>query len=574
MGKSIFNKLASNVMDMGRASADTQLGMLGMPDVVKDSDYENNFWQSYANVNNQLVPAKTAIAGMAVPGAGAALGATQQIGGQFNPQNQFKPANGSINPLNIGQQSNVQGIQSFANGGNMNKRFAKKDVLTEYYGGQPNEVDGINVAGKFKADDGEVSFKRKDGTEYMFSNRIPFGKKKTFAAQAKSIVDKSGEDKYDIITRQLQLEQLAEMQEPLRQKEEVKQFKKMSKGGKLPGYWQGGIPNLGKQLDVINPIKINSLQYSPTNPMIKRNMQDSYYQPFNQVVDDENNYYSDLSPKIEQLPLNQYSATSGIIHRKDSPYIFDGIQSGYNQSKSTGVPFVQPETQDNMAMFTPQGGISQSGSVGVGSNQENSAIPALSKYAMIGQGAANLAQGVMLATQKPQYMKFNPLQNVKFPRVNSNAAMQQVKDTYAGINTGIRKTAGSLGEYLANRTASGGDEAIKRAAVQQGYDTQNSQIGMQEAQANAEIAMQNAQMKLKVGDINAQEYDAIRGQWMAYLSSLGNQASGMGKDVMAYNNANQYAKATQRFKTPNGWYKLNPTSGEYELEPKKLGGKL
>ena len=37
-------KLWSNIKDAGRVMADNQLTKFGMPDIVKDSDYENNFW--------------------------------------------------------------------------------------------------------------------------------------------------------------------------------------------------------------------------------------------------------------------------------------------------------------------------------------------------------------------------------------------------------------------------------------------------------------------------------------------------------------------------------------------------
>ena len=130
----IFKKIGSNVLDMAKLTADNSLSQFGMTNIIKDSDYENNAWESASKVMNPIFKTGTAVAAGLIPGASALIGTTQSVGN-------------AVNPINPNQLPDNNGVKTFKKGGELT-----------YYIGNPEQVDGITVANRFKADDGEVSF--------------------------------------------------------------------------------------------------------------------------------------------------------------------------------------------------------------------------------------------------------------------------------------------------------------------------------------------------------------------------------------------------------------------------------
>lgn len=299
-------------------------------------------------------------------------------------------------------------------------------------------------------------------------------------------------------------------------------------GGSLPGYANGkdDIFNTNDPWDnsFTNNYGVNSMNYLQNNPMIGPPTMNNPYPSYT------------AKPLTASTFATKSALNSTVINRPDV------LSQKYAMDNNLVKENIDPNT-----------------------------LPKESQYAMIGQGIGQLAQAGILATQKPQYQKFKPLQNVKFDRVNPNAALQNAKEQYTTAQNNIRKNAGNIGEYLANTSALSIDAMGKTAAIKQSYDAQNAQIQMQEAQSNAQIAMQNAEMKLKVGEINAQEYDAIRGQWMQYLNGLNYTLAGMNKDVMAYKGQNKYIDMLGQ----QGDYSINKDLNNAKVSFKNsMGGKL
>jgi hypothetical protein len=159
--------------------------------------------------------------------------------------------------------------------------------------------------------------------------------------------------------------------------------------------------------------------------------------------------------------------------------------------------------------------------------------------AMVGmgiQGAGLLAKGILLG-KRNKYMpaEYTPVAPVSFERVNAREPLAQSKSAFAGANTMLSRNAGSTGQYLSNRIASGVGEGMQRAGIVEQVNNQNAQIQAQEATQNAQIALQNAQRKLQVGEINQQEYDSITDAWNGYMNDIIGVGAGVTKDVLGYN---------------------------------------
>lgn len=158
--------------------------------------------------------------------------------------------------------------------------------------------------------------------------------------------------------------------------------------------------------------------------------------------------------------------------------------------------------------------------------------------AMIGmgiQGAGLLAKGILLG-KRNKYMpaEYTPVAPVSFERVNAREPLAQSKSAFAGANTALARNAGSTGQYLSNRIASGAAEGMQRAGIVEQVNNQNAQIQAQEATQNAQIALQNAQHKLQVGEINQREYDSITQAWNDYMNDVIGVGAGVTKDVLGY----------------------------------------
>jgi hypothetical protein len=171
----------------------------------------------------------------------------------------------------------------------------------------------------------------------------------------------------------------------------------------------------------------------------------------------------------------------------------------------------------------------------ISGNNESSITPG----AMIGmgiQGAGLLAKGILLG-KRNKYMpaEYTPVAPVSFERVNAREPLAQSKSAFAGANTALARNAGSTGQYLSNRIASGVGEGMQRAGIVEQVNNQNAQIQAQEATQNAQIALQNAQRKLQVGEINQQEYDSVTQAWNDYMNDVVGVGAGVTKDVLGYN---------------------------------------
>jgi hypothetical protein len=191
--------------------------------------------------------------------------------------------------------------------------------------------------------------------------------------------------------------------------------------------------------------------------------------------------------------------------------------------------------------------------------------------AMIGmgiQGAGLLAKGILLG-KRNKYMpaEYTPVAPVSFERVNAREPLAQSKSAFAGANTALARNAGSTGQYLSNRIASGVGEGMQRAGIVEQVNNQNAQIQAQEATQNAQIALQNAQRKLQVGEINQQEYDSVTQAWNDYMNDVVGVGAGVTKDVLGYGAQDI---ALQNLDTANFDYQL--INGKWTPIPKQNFG--
>jgi hypothetical protein len=203
----------------------------------------------------------------------------------------------------------------------------------------------------------------------------------------------------------------------------------------------------------------------------------------------------------------------------------------------------------------------------ISGNNESSITPG----AMIGmgiQGAGLLAKGILLG-KRNKYMpaEYTPVAPVSFERVNAREPLAQSKSAFAGANTALARNAGSTGQYMSNRIASGVGEGMQRAGIVEQVNNQNAQIQAQEATQNAQIALQNAQRKLQVGEINQQEYDSVTQAWNDYMNDVIGVGAGVTKDVLGYGAQDI---ALQNLDTANFDYQL--INGKWTPIPKQNFG--
>ena len=244
-----FGGLLNNIKDLGlnylKTSPDVLLTTLGMGNVISDDSYKgmgSEFASKYSSTLGGIQAAVApAILNMAVPGAGTALSGVQQVGSQFNPQQDS--ANPYINPMQ--RNTNPYGMQ---HGGYLNQQGPNTQ---EVVGHRPNQTDGVELQNAY-VDDGETISNTSNG-QYVFSDKLinPLTNK-TFAEDDKKIAmsDKEAWKKYydaeaknTLEMNQKQREKLVQLNEGMKTLFDVSEnIKGLAKGGWMKPRYQNGGP--------------------------------------------------------------------------------------------------------------------------------------------------------------------------------------------------------------------------------------------------------------------------------------------------------------------------------------------
>jgi hypothetical protein len=142
-----------------------------------------------------------------------------------------------------------------------------------------------------------------------------------------------------------------------------------------------------------------------------------------------------------------------------------------------------------------------------------------------------------------------------------------VRNAFAGVNSSLRNTASGKGEYMANRIASGSQEAQKLGEVglqtNLQVDTYNNQLINNNRNIRAQIQQQEAIAR-------QQEIDAAR-------SAVSSGLQGFGSKVGGYNQAKSQANMDNSMIgmiTPDGYELIVEKNGTLKWKNKKTGQSL
>lgn len=249
-GGELLNKTGQFYKNAGLGTADAAMSMIGMNNVIKDTDYSGagaQFGKDYSNIVGSV--GKTALPmamNMMLPGSGQLISAGQQIAGQYNPQTTMR----------------MGGIMQYTNGGMPNAEVEKQentlnpDGSTNQYDGPSHEEGGIKT--------------HLDPSTLVFSDKLKLNGK-TFADLNKPNMTNK-EDKIldttkspiERLTAELMKtaknknsEKLFEEQEALKQSKLSKYAKRIGlsldnkylNGGKTPQQWDQEMSAKGWQVD-------------------------------------------------------------------------------------------------------------------------------------------------------------------------------------------------------------------------------------------------------------------------------------------------------------------------------------
>lgn len=249
-GGELLNKTGQFYKNAGLGTADAAMSMIGMNNVIKDTDYSGagaQFGKDYSNIVGNV--GKTALPmamNMMLPGSGQLISAGQQIAGQYNPQTTMR----------------MGGIMQYTNGGMPNAEVEKQentlnpDGSTNQYDGPSHEEGGIKT--------------KLDPSTLIFSDKLKLNGK-TFADLNKPNMTNK-EDKIldttkspiERLTAELMKtaknknsEKLFEEQEALKQSKLSKYAKRIGlsldnkypNGGKTPQQWDQEMSAKGWQVD-------------------------------------------------------------------------------------------------------------------------------------------------------------------------------------------------------------------------------------------------------------------------------------------------------------------------------------
>jgi len=554
--------LFRTIGDIGLGVADLGMSALGASNVIDEDNYNTKFFDKADNTINTagkiggMVGAGLLTAGVgagalgltagAASKIGMAAGLTQGIGNALNPQDR---SNIGVNPNPFGLP-NKQNMISAAIGG---KIPGNNNKLTEYYG-NPEQMDGINISGKYKADDGEASYKN-----YMFSNRLPKTDKLSFADVAKKIdktYSKRLGDKISDRGRQRELDNLRTEQETLRG---LVFGGDTTRGTGLSYMWGGA----DEQIPTNYFEQQNPAMAPYTNPIIPTNaLNNPIMKPSNKGTNWRVPMLAGDTPTDAQWstePMQNFIApVDTIIPPVSFNATTNNVLTDLSNSKQKVDLQARLAKTSNPSLAATANNLTTPKTTDVTGWQ---GLPMESKIGMGIQAASLLGQGLLMQ-KKPKTIKAPIITGARLDRVNSNAAERLIADQGGNARRAIRSVAGNASDYGAMMGANATDVAGKVALTRLDRDKANAAIQAQEAQQNAQVALANAEMQLKAGEINMQEYDALKTQWMNYIAGIGNTAAGVSKDIMAYDNQNKYLSVLNKA----GRYGQDSNGGLYYMD--------
>lgn len=270
------------------------------------------------------------------------------------------------------------------------------------------------------------------------------------------------------------------------------------------------------------------------------------------------NYYVDPNSIYEPQPTDfmadvEYNNTLNMP--AEDPNDFVNIAAG----KINPISYRSQNTNTALPVTAEQGNM---GSANMdGNSPETSFNPYISGLQMLGPASQlfyGLKGGDKVNYKRAAFQKVNP-------EASKDLAKVGISRAFNTANASLRNNNLSTSQYMANRLASGTQEANvtaeKLAGIQSNYDNQNAGIMNQQEQINNQIALQESIDRQK-------ELDAARTSVTEGLYGIGANAAGMYSDYNKNNVQNIILRnlRTRNYKLGDG-YNVVPTTNKY-------GGKL
>lgn len=453
----------------GLALADQALGTFGMTNVIQDDQYKGvgaDFYRQSANIGSQVMSKVAPMAlNAALPGAGTAFNALNQVGSQFNPQ-----ANNPNTPMYpnggmVGANAEVEKQENTLN----------PDGTTTQFNGPSHEQGGIPT----NLDPGTFIFsdklKDKDTGKTFADANKPF-----LTHKEEKILNDPKADARKKLTAEIMMKAKNKQSIDLFMKQEsMKQAKIDSYTKRLGGimkYPEGGgfVPKTWDDSeDVVVPQETGFVTkpYGYNGPDIS--------EPMNL---DGNNYFYDNSKQFKNNNPN-YAQSA-----KDQEAANKILNSATNDQNN----------QINPAIGITSAALSSAGSIYDLYRSKN--VP------------------------KEQYERFTPtlLDPSAALRYNDTIYSKAVKDT-------ANASGGNASTYINSRRALTNAQSMNNAQIRTNYANQNAQIknqaGMYNNQLSKEEVIANLLNQAQARNIRANALNNIGGNAGKYLS--GNQYSNL-----------------------------------------------
>lgn len=429
-----------------------------------------------------------------------------------------------------GGQLNKYTNNLFANGGALNKVNSNNNPQLTRYSGLTHAQGGIAL-GKTG---NEVETGETRVGDNIFSNQIKYDKNKTFADMSKKIDNKFSKrdnDKISSDTKKIELNNLFERQEKL------KAFQSKTKFGSGGGLYDvptseqfntnslnfpiyndnGNIDYTAKKLP-INPTMLNADTGSFTGSLENKNMLQVDNQPTSELGKPSNNFNNNFPTYVPNSlgPVADNSIDYNQFPTSNSKNARVGLMM---QKSGQGLEPIKPkapiQTPVNMtpAINTklPAAPINKK-IVDTDTNKKNLDLSWLNSAAQLGLTA--------LGNYKPLAVKNYQM---KPELLDSTQAKRENRDAFSGVNSDLKTSGLSGGQYLASRMGTASQEAGKNSEIDNAYRSANVGVKNQFKQFN------NATDK-EVQELNAKEIDASKTARQVRNQNMAGIIGGYGQD--------------------------------------------
>lgn len=486
--------------------ANYQASLIGLPDLVDQSKFQNKAFTKISDVVDKTVPSLTSTAmNIVASGSGSALSALS------NPiNNSIAQNNDNVEPM-LALGGNI--IQDYSGGNSHAENGLKVDKLG-------NPVANSGLKGIAEVEGGEYSH---DG--YVFSNKLKFNDKLTFAEQFKALAkkynynfkDKKFKRDSDPITRK----EFSKLANSLKTKQET------LKAQLLPNQEQqisNALPKAAFGLDLNNYIP-------PTGELDFKD----YFDPLIPQISDKvtpllprNLKVNNITP--DKIPLRSLgkSEVEPLIP-KDNFINLPEININNKPKNTTDLYYNVNDlsTKDDLTTDNLD-------EKDILSNNKRYLLSSMPTEAKIGAGlqlGTSLANSIIALSQKPKEYKPNNYIPEEISLAAQREAIASDANLLRNINAKNASRTGNISSALNNLRV--GNIGIQRQAGNS-LDQSFLQEETSNINANNQARLANIQEQNKAKLLNNQESDAITSLKMGALANIGNSAGNISRDLLSY----------------------------------------